>query len=182
MEENANWFSIPLFLYDHSDTVYRVGEPNPFSCPWIPGRVGIIALDRDCWPREYDDARLAAYAQQIAECYTDWANGRCYGYILLDSNGHEVDTCWGYIGEEAVREAVAEAVGAVTPQAGGFAPSRFFPSSDLSIVPAVAPPPQAHRFFSAFAARTFRKRRESGDPAPRRLIPPSVHSNQGGKL
>src|SRR5262245_3974431 len=35
--ENAQaWFTIPLFLYDHSGTVSRVGETNRSTAPGIP--------------------------------------------------------------------------------------------------------------------------------------------------
>lgn len=102
--ENAHeWFTIPLFLYDHSGTVYRVGETNPFHCPWDSGRVGIVALKRRHWGNGHpSDAELAAHAQTVAESYTAWANGECYGYILRDAHGHELGSCWGIIGRDAV--------------------------------------------------------------------------------
>jgi hypothetical protein len=104
--ENAReWFTIPLFLYDHSGTVYRVGRTNPFSCPWDSGRVGIIALKRSEWGNGAEsDGRLFEYAVGIADEYTSWANGDCYGYVLQDSSGNELDSCWGFIGIESVEQ------------------------------------------------------------------------------
>lgn len=93
--ENAEgWFTIPLFLYDHSGTIYRVGHSNPFHCPWDSGRVGIIALRRADWADgNASNEVLAEYAQSVAEAYTGWANGECYGYVLQDDAGHERDSC-----------------------------------------------------------------------------------------
>lgn len=111
IDENADaWFTIPLFMYDHSATVYRVGYANPFHCPWDSGRVGIIALRRADWGNgsESDD-KLTEYARSVAEEYSSWANGECYGYVLCDIAGREIDSCWGFIGSDAVRAEAAAA-------------------------------------------------------------------------
>jgi hypothetical protein len=109
--ENApNWFTIPLFLYDHSGTIFRAGHSNPFHCPWDSGRIGIIALRRADWADgEASDDALAEYAQAVTNAYTSWANGDCYGYVLCDSTGNECDSCWGFIGIDAVRQEAAAA-------------------------------------------------------------------------
>lgn len=102
-ENQDNWFIIPLYMYDHSGTAYRVGRSNPFHCPWDSGRVGIIALKRSEWgDGQSTDDQLETYAQSIATEYTSWANGDCYGYVLRDSQGNEIDSCWGFIGRDAV--------------------------------------------------------------------------------
>lgn len=99
----ADWFTIPLFLYDHSGTAYSVGWSNPFHCPWDSGHVGIIALKRSDWgSSQPSDHELQQHAQAVAEAFTSWANGECYGYILHDRHGIEIDSCWGFIGRKAV--------------------------------------------------------------------------------
>lgn len=109
--ENAtDWFTIPLFLYDHSGTAYCVGYSNPFHCPWDSGRVGIVALKRSDWADgKASDEALAGYAQGVATAYSLWANGECYGYVLCDSTGRDLDSCWGYIGLDTVRQEAAAA-------------------------------------------------------------------------
>jgi hypothetical protein len=97
------WFTIPVFLYDHSGTVYRVGETNPFHCPWDSGRVGIVALERSAWGNgQLTDGELAGHAERVAETYTAWANGECYGYVLHDSDEREIESLWGFIGRDSV--------------------------------------------------------------------------------
>lgn len=114
------WIVLPLFLYDHSGTVYRASlEGNPFSCPWDSGRVGIIALKRS----EFAEAGEVDFpekwlerANAICATYTAWANGECYGYVIEDADDEEVEdgSCWGFIGhdyaEESAREAFAGAL------------------------------------------------------------------------
>lgn len=118
--KNADeWFTIPLFLYDHSGTAYRVGHSNPFTCPWDSGRVGIIALKRPDWGNGAEaDETLLQYAQRVAEAYTSWTNGDCYGYVLRDIAGHELDSCWGFLGSEDVRQHAEEAARAHYPHNG----------------------------------------------------------------
>jgi hypothetical protein len=97
------WFTIPLFLYDHSGTVYRVGWSNPFHCPWDSGRVGLVALRRERWGngRPAND-ELETCAAAVAKEYSCWANGDCYGYVLRDVVGNELASCWGFIGLASV--------------------------------------------------------------------------------
>lgn len=102
-ENKKNWFSIPLFLYDHSGTIYRAAWSNPFHCRWDSGRVGIIALKRTEWGHgNPSDEDLTHSAQSVADTYTEWANGECYGYVLFDADGSEIDAGWGFIGRDAV--------------------------------------------------------------------------------
>lgn len=102
-ENRAAWFTIPLFLYDHGGTIYRVGHTSPFRCPWDSGRVGIIALKRSAWGTgATSDEELVACAEAVAAEYTSWANGECFGYVLHDARGIEVGACWGFIGRDAV--------------------------------------------------------------------------------
>jgi hypothetical protein len=120
--ENAQqWFTIPLFLYDHSGTIYRVGQTNPFHCPWDSGRVGIVALKPSDWgDGRPTDSQLTGYAEAVAETYTAWANGECYGYVLRDASGNELGSCWGYIGREtAIAEARAAACSHLRGETGG---------------------------------------------------------------
>lgn len=115
----TEWYTVPLWMYDHSGTVYRVAAENPFHCRWDSGRVGIVALKRSEWGNGAEtDEELFKRAQNIASEYTDWANGECFGYILKDEDGDEVDACWGFIGRDEVEAEAKAAAG-----------SRAIPSS-----------------------------------------------------
>lgn len=107
-EQNKDeWYTVPLWMYDHSGTAYQVAAQNPFHCPWDSGRAGIIALKRSEWGNGSEtDEKLFEYAQGVAETYSQWANGECFGYILKDADGEEVDSCWGFIGRDSVIEEV----------------------------------------------------------------------------
>lgn len=92
---DSEWAVFPLFMYDHSGTVYQCSTGgNPFSCPWDSGRVGIIAMLK----AEVGPDPLKS-AQATCETYTDWANGNIYGFVVEDEDGEELDACWGFIGD-----------------------------------------------------------------------------------
>ncbi len=107
---DEEWYSIRLWLYDHSGTVYRVAGENPFQCRWDSSRVGIIALQRSEWGngKESDD-KMFQYARDVAKEYSEWANGSCYGFVLYNQEDEKVDSCWGFVGTEAVEQAANEA-------------------------------------------------------------------------
>lgn len=97
----GEWEVFPLFLYDHSGTVYRPSlGGNPFSCPWDSGRVGVLALKRSEWATgDEDRATLFARAVGVAEDYTAWANGHGYDYDVTDRDGDDLDSSNGYLGD-----------------------------------------------------------------------------------
>lgn len=40
--------------------------------------------------------------------WKQWLNGECYGVIVKDPTGNELDSCWGYIGYDDPREPARE--------------------------------------------------------------------------
>lgn len=109
----TEWVVFPLWLYDHSGTVYRVSEgSNPFignapHAAWDSGRVGFIALKRSEW-RRTTRKKYRAWAEVIAANYTAWANGDGFGWVLKDADGKEIDSFWGFYSlDEAKTDAKA---------------------------------------------------------------------------
>jgi hypothetical protein len=110
----APWAVYPLYLYDHSGTLYKVGKRllaaasadnrpvNPFSCPWDSGRVGtlfVLAQGED----RFNDPDAAA-AGHCAD-YTAWANGDGYGWWIENSAGAAVASSGGYLGYDGAQAA-----------------------------------------------------------------------------
>lgn len=96
--------SLPVYLYDHSGTIYRAAESNPFHCPWDSGCVGFIFIPKDRvreihgW-KKITKAREDLIKSQLkseVDTYSQWANGQVYGFITKDPDGEEIDSCWGF--------------------------------------------------------------------------------------
>jgi hypothetical protein len=113
--KSAQWVAFPLFLFDHSGTVYKVAAPvpagerpaNPFGsgmyAQFDSGRLGTLFVNlkelcKSNTPRAEKLAAAAECARVTCEVYTAWANGEVYGYSVEDQDGETLDSCWGYIG------------------------------------------------------------------------------------
>lgn len=43
---------------------------------------------------------LTEYASKGSiQLFEDWAFGNVYGYEVLDANGENIDSCWGFFGD-----------------------------------------------------------------------------------
>lgn len=58
------------------------------------------------------EGRRAAVASFLVE-YTQWCNGECYGFMLQDSEGEHLDSCWGFIGTDVLFDAARDSLAAV---------------------------------------------------------------------
>ncbi len=97
---------LPLFLYDHSGITLQT---IPFSCPWDSGQVGFIYMDRTTIlnsapgnPKILTKAAKVWAAQCLlaeVQLYDQYLTGDVWGYVIEDSEGNEVESCWGFYGE-----------------------------------------------------------------------------------
>ncbi|ADH65334.1 conserved hypothetical protein (plasmid) [Allomeiothermus silvanus DSM 9946] len=102
--KEEGWKVFPVYAYIHSGVVLRASEEgNPFSDPWDSGFFGLLLLSRKEWGRKI----TLQQANALLDTYTQWANGDCWGYVVRV--GNREDSCWGFIGEDAVKEAAQEA-------------------------------------------------------------------------
>lgn len=97
---------LPLFLYDHSGITMNT---TAFSCPWDSGQVGFIFVSKEKMLKEYGGKRVGkklrekvtTYLKGEVSTYDQYLTGDVYGYRITDTETEkEVDSCWGYYGEE----------------------------------------------------------------------------------
>jgi hypothetical protein len=120
--EEAGLVILPLNLYDHGGiTMSTTG----FSCPWDSGQVGYI----HCAPGKiadewggHSDAKAKATACLEAEVkeYDQYLTGQVYGHVIEDDEGNHLDSCWGFYGEDAVREAAKSEAAAIASDASRY--------------------------------------------------------------
>jgi hypothetical protein len=97
---------LPLYLYGHSGITLQT---IPFSCPWDSGQIGFIYMDRATIlntapgnPKILTKATKAWATQCLlteVQTYDQYLTGDVWGYVIEDSKGNEVDSCWGFYGE-----------------------------------------------------------------------------------
>ena len=107
------YIALPLYLYDHSgQTINTTG----FSCRWDTSRIGIIAVSLDDIRKEYGwknitkkrRQQIETYLRGEVKLYDDYITDSVYGFRLIDPNGEKLDSCWGYYGDESIKDIEAE--------------------------------------------------------------------------
>lgn len=78
---------------------------------------GIVVVTRDTYASVNGDAvPTPESARELARWevarYSAWATGDVYGYVVEDSDGNEIDSCWGYIGSDEFAYMYQQAVSA----------------------------------------------------------------------
>ncbi len=102
---------LPLYMYDHSGiTINTTG----FGCKWDSGQVGWVYITKDS--AEYmgcsdwnEEQFLNAIRAEVSE-YDSYLTGEVYGYIVKDTDGNELDSCWGFIGDMSGARSEARSV------------------------------------------------------------------------
>lgn len=102
---------LPVFMYEHSGVALSTGS---FGDPWDSGQVGFIYVSRADVLKEYStkivtkkvrEQVLGVLKAEVAE-YSAWMGGEVYGFEIVDAEGEFVDSCWGFIGLDNIRDEV----------------------------------------------------------------------------
>ena len=103
---------LPLYLYDHSGITMNT---TGFTCQWDSFQVGFIFISKQKMLQEYGGKivtqklkdRVTEYLKGEVETYDQYLRGDVYGFrVFKVENGEEeeIDSCWGYYGEEDCME------------------------------------------------------------------------------
>jgi hypothetical protein len=93
---------VPVYMIDHSGIALRAGRDFSDCDPgcWDSGQVGFAYCTQDIWDtnvgNEITDATVRGLIEAEVEEYDQYIRGDCYGYIVEDPNGQQLDSCWGY--------------------------------------------------------------------------------------
>lgn len=127
MENYAVW--LPLWLYDHSGISMSCGARQyPYNDRWDSGQVGWILMTKQnaltIYDAENDGWQKVAIKtmQYEVEMYDEWLRGECFGYELYEADKpedgekpdwgeEEADSCWGFYGDDIIKNDMAWNVG-----------------------------------------------------------------------
>lgn len=113
--------ALPLYLYDHSGITMSTGRGYPFNDRWDAGQVGWIYVTREQMLKEFSAKRLTKKMKEKAEkilvgeveVYDDYISGEVYGFMAEDKDGDNIDSCWGFFGDDGVKEAIRQGKDAI---------------------------------------------------------------------
>lgn len=115
LENNPKYISLPLYIYDHGGVTMNT---TGYSCPWDSGKVGIIFVSKEQVRKEYGWKRITKAREKTIEgylagevsTYDEYLIGNVYGFISY-KDGEEVDSCWGFYGDEHEKSGLLENAG-----------------------------------------------------------------------
>lgn len=95
--EQGIYIGLPVFAYVHSGVTIRTGQS--FPCPWDSGRSGFVYVDRADALAEFKDEEsvLNCLRSEVETCNA-YLSGEVFGWIVLDVDGEELESCWGFYG------------------------------------------------------------------------------------
>ena len=103
---------MPISCYSHGGSTIWLGHPND---KWDSGYVGVALQTkedtiRECGADEQSWKEVAKKnMQHEVECLDQYIRGDVYGYILEDKDGDNIDSCFGFFGENGIAAAISEA-------------------------------------------------------------------------
>jgi len=120
--------AFPIERYEHGLVHYGLRDQGDYpDREWDVSFAGYFILGpnliedhaaykQDPWDTVTPEERLQKQITHCLQEYSDWCNGNCWGWVI-EVDGEDRDSCWGYVGqeyaEERLKEELAEVVEAV---------------------------------------------------------------------
>jgi hypothetical protein len=68
------------------------------------------AFEQKEWTKELEDKVIKCLEQEV-ETYDQYLTGDVYGFVVYDEDGQEVDSCWGFFGDDIKENGIMDYVG-----------------------------------------------------------------------
>lgn len=100
---------LPLYLYDHSSLAMSTRD---FGDRWDSGQVGFIYVSREDVLKAFNHKRnitrklrelVTSCLQEEVNTYDKYIQGDVWGYVILDDEGEEVESSYGFYGEDSAK-------------------------------------------------------------------------------
>lgn len=108
-EVAENNYCLPVYMYKHSGVAVST---SPFADAWDSGQIGWIIFSKEKaakeFPGDVEEKALGAMRQTIA-LWGAYLEGDVYGYVTTDEDGDEIDSCWGFYGDEGRKYMIKDA-------------------------------------------------------------------------
>lgn len=109
-DENGNeklddsYLCLPVYAYIHGGISLSTNRNGQFADKWDSGVAGYMAVEKDKIIKETGNLSDGAInkAYRLLECevqeWDDYVQGNVFGFVIENSDGESVDSCWGYFG------------------------------------------------------------------------------------
>ena len=98
----------PLSAYIHSGV--RLYLEDYKVCQWDSCQVGLVFVAKEEWKTRKSAEKTA---ESYLKTWNDYLSGQVYGFRVLDKDEEEIGSCWGFYGDEGIKDAIKEAQGEI---------------------------------------------------------------------
>ena len=105
----------PFYALIHSGVWLSTTKSfNGYTCQWDTSFAGLVYVENEKMIEEYGDLSLESKAKALGclegevEVYGQFLQGDVYGFHAYNSDGEEVDSCWGFYGSDPMENGMAE--------------------------------------------------------------------------
>lgn len=103
LQENPNklfdgYRVFPLYAYIHSGIALSLGRNQyPFTCRWDTSFAGFVLVKHE--KGMYTPKQARRIAEGLIETWNEYLSGNVYGFVVENSEGEQLDSCWGFYGD-----------------------------------------------------------------------------------
>lgn len=116
-ELDRRFIWLPIYYYEHGGLSVSTKRDYPYNDRWDSGLFGIIAVEKERLRKERGwEAITKERREQILrslegeiETFDSYCRGEVYGYVVEDEEWEHIDSCFGYYGDEGMKDAILEA-------------------------------------------------------------------------
>lgn len=95
---------LSVYGYSHGGITIKT---SPFWSHWDSGKLGFIFVSKEKLRKEFGKRRISSELLRKAakilidevSTYDQYLQGEIYGYIIKDGYENEIDSCWGFYGQ-----------------------------------------------------------------------------------
>jgi len=104
---------VPIYGYSHGSLTIST---KPFSCQWDSGQLGFAVVTKEDIRKNYSIKRVTKKYVEKAEKHIEgevetleqFISNEIYGFILEDENEEEIDSCWGFYGDNVLENGIID--------------------------------------------------------------------------
>lgn len=116
-ELDMRFIWLPIYYYEHGGLSVSTRRDYPYNDKWDGGLFGIIAVEKERVRKDWGwKAITKKRREQILRClegeieiFDSYCKGDVYGFVVEDEDGEQIDSCYGYYGDEGMKDAIFDA-------------------------------------------------------------------------
>lgn len=99
------YYIFPVSIYDHSGIALSLGTSHGWD--YSNGNAFLCVKRMKGW--SWAKSKAKERAEALVDTWNEYLSGEVYGFVAEDENECEFDSCWGFFGDEGIKEAIEEA-------------------------------------------------------------------------